>query len=193
MSKNFPEWLSSPPVKATENSLMCSDRVSLRKHTRRHIVCKVENLANRNSKNNSEKVCSRSPFKTPPSLSYCHDKLSSFAHCANLFYLWFRALIELLDEVEDVISIEESVCDKTKAWFDIGRSINELDFIVEQQLINSKELVTKEPSNNYFLVLEVSEKHGNIDSSGLRNSFKIMRVLNEQNGEEKAVHLWDEW
>ena len=69
------KWLSSPPVKAAENSLTCSDRVSLRKHTRRHIVCKVENLANRNSKNNSEKVCSRSPFKTPPSLSYCHDKV----------------------------------------------------------------------------------------------------------------------
>ncbi|XP_027113474.2 DNA replication ATP-dependent helicase/nuclease JHS1-like [Coffea arabica] len=192
------KWLSSPPVKAAENSLTCSDRVSLRKHTGRHIVCKVENLAIRNSENNSEEVCSQSPFKTPPSLSYCHDK----PHDGVIIHgepdqhnsrPHKKALIELLDEVEDVISVEESVCDKTQAWFDIGRSINEPDFIVEQQLINSKELVEKEPSNNYFLVLEVSEKHGNIDSSGSRNSFKIMRVLNEQNGEEKAVHLWDEW
>ena len=81
--------------------------------------------------------------------------MSWVAHRASLFYLWFQALIELLDEVEDVISVEESVCDKTEAWFDIGRAINEPDSIVEQQLINTKELVEKEPSNNYFLVLEV--------------------------------------
>ncbi|KAK6119270.1 hypothetical protein DH2020_046996 [Rehmannia glutinosa] len=39
---------------------------------------------------------------------------------------------------------------------------------------------------------KVSEKHGPAESSGPQ-SFKVLRLLNEQSGAERALQLWDEW
>ncbi|KAK3035488.1 hypothetical protein RJ639_034458 [Escallonia herrerae] len=52
--------------------------------------------------------------------------------------------------------------------------------------------INTEPLNLHFLVLEVSEKRP-FDSSSLQCPVKVLRLLNEQSGEERAVHLCDEW
>lgn len=64
------KWLSSPPTKTVSNSSKCSEGVDCTKSDRKNMVCTFENSSSRNSKNGSQ-----SPFMTPPSLSYCHEKV----------------------------------------------------------------------------------------------------------------------
>lgn len=64
------KWLSSPPTKAVSNSSKCSEGVDCTKLDRKNIVCTFENSGSRNSMNGSQ-----SPFVTPPSLSYCQEKV----------------------------------------------------------------------------------------------------------------------
>ncbi|PHT60682.1 hypothetical protein CQW23_03045 [Capsicum baccatum] len=61
-------------------------------------------------------------------------------------------LIELLDQVEDVISVESQCEEKI-----------------------------------------VSKKHGQVETSEPQCSFKVLRLLNEQSGEERVLQLKDEW
>lgn len=73
-SGNLEKWLCSPPQKAAEKSLICSDRVTMRKvNSDRDVDFPGSNGTN--SKNNSNVFNSQSPFNTPPSLSFCHDKV----------------------------------------------------------------------------------------------------------------------
>ncbi|KAM7512220.1 hypothetical protein LguiB_011095 [Lonicera macranthoides] len=198
------KWLSSPPMSAAEKSLIFSNKIGLkgvRLDQEMDLLGSDEN-ANENN-NDSGLLNSQSPFKTPPSLSYCNDKpadgvdpngvsdqLGSRQHK--------KALLDLLDQVEDVISVEEPVRKDPKAFLsrtqgriDDERSIK-CDPTVTALTIGSTENVNREPPNIYFLVLEVSEKRP-IDSSGSQYPYKVLRLLNEQSGEERAVHLWDEW
>lgn len=69
------KWLSSPPLKASENSLILSNRISFRNINPEHDMELQGRPETVNDKNNSGLVKSQSPFKTPPSLSYCHDKV----------------------------------------------------------------------------------------------------------------------
>lgn len=72
--------------------------------------------------------------------------------------LFCQALIELLDQVEDVISVEESVCDETEACIEVEKSENFASALMSP-VINSKDIVNNEVSSNlYFLVLEVHAK-----------------------------------
>ncbi|XP_059633769.1 DNA replication ATP-dependent helicase/nuclease JHS1 [Cornus florida] len=184
------KWLSSPPIQAAEKSLIASNRAGLKNFNLYH--------------KDSGVVNSQSPFKTPPSLSYCHDKPSDGVDpnevCDQLGSRQHKkALLELLDQVEDVISVEESVCKNTGASLcevqvrDGDDRSTKGDPAVKSLAIDTPENPNREPSNLYFLVLEVSEKRGAVDSLGSRCPFKVLRLLNEQSGEERAVHLWDEW
>ncbi|XP_028095091.1 DNA replication ATP-dependent helicase/nuclease DNA2 isoform X1 [Camellia sinensis] len=198
------KWLSSPPLKPTEKSLLISNRVNLKRINIHHDVDFHQSQGNANDKNNSCLTNSQSPFKTPPSLSYCHDKPDDIVGSNGVTdQLGSRqhkkALLELLDQVEDVISVDESVCKGTEACLSEvqGRNGDErsdkANPSVKSLVIDLPGKVNKETSNLYFLVLEVSEKCGAINSSGSQLPFKVLRLLNEQSGEERAVHLWDEW
>lgn len=69
--------------------------------------------------------------------------------------LYTQALIEILDQVEDVISVEESVCKDEETFLEAERC-PEADLAVNQLTINSNENINSKASNCYFLVLEVS-------------------------------------
>ncbi len=65
-------WLSSPTQKAAERSLVSTNRVGLKRVNLDHDL----NLCGNESELTSSGVASRqSPFRTPPSLSYCPDKV----------------------------------------------------------------------------------------------------------------------
>nr|GEW80031.1 DNA replication ATP-dependent helicase/nuclease DNA2 [Tanacetum cinerariifolium] len=139
----------------------------------------------------------RSPFKTPPS---CHDKAGDIVETnAESSQMGSRqhkkALLELLDQVEDVICTEDQVStDSSTSFKDKPNNSThvESDVAVERPRVGSIEKVNKEPSNVYFLVFEVSEKQY-VGSNGSQCSSKVLRLLNEQCGEERSVYLSDEW
>lgn len=192
----FQKWLYSPPSKALDKSLVCSNMASLRKNNTDHTMDLWENNRNPNCQRKTEVINSQSPFQTPPSLTYGSDKpacvvdpneateqLGSRQHK--------KALIELLDQVEDVISVEPQCEEKIASHGHDGPA--KPDTVLQKLAENfSSSDKTKEPTI-YFLVLEVSEKHGQVEKSGPRCSFKVLRLLNEQSGEERVLQLWDEW
>lgn len=66
------KWLSSPTKKAAEKSLVSTNRVGLKRVNPNRDM----DLYGNESQLTSTGVASRqSPFRTPPSLSYCHDKV----------------------------------------------------------------------------------------------------------------------
>ncbi|CAI9103410.1 OLC1v1001879C1 [Oldenlandia corymbosa var. corymbosa] len=191
------KWLSSPPLKCAKNHLSCPDGFSLRKHNPGFIAPDLEKTENSNGRNSSGEICSQSPFQTPPSMSYNHEKppdgvvvqgtsdqLVSRPHK--------KALIELLDQVEDVISVEESACEESVPFGSSGKC-NKPNTVLMQSNMNTMASVESKGSNHYFLVLEVYEKHVDVIHPGSLHSFKMMRLLNEQSEEERVVQLWDEW
>ncbi|KAK4488581.1 hypothetical protein RD792_004347 [Penstemon davidsonii] len=192
-SGKLEKWLSSPPLKASEKSVICSDRVSSRNVNSDH---SVKCHGNNSSLNRNITLNTRSPFSTPPSLSCSHDKVIMILNALDNVYSHGvldqlgprqhkKALIELLDQVEDVISVEHCKDDKTFA--DADTSLKP-DLAAESSTRNSEENNCSKISNSNFLVLEVSS-----DSSGSQSPAKVLRLLNEKSGEERALHLWDEW
>ncbi|KAM7277423.1 hypothetical protein ACFE04_019289 [Oxalis oulophora] len=251
-------------------------------------------------------VCSQqSPFRTPPSLSYRDDKFPNYfpsngtpdqlhlgqhKKCADdpflisgyiLVLLDLQALLDLLDQVEDVISGEGPVSvdceDQVEAVFDsktylskseadngkkmqgvlivkqnvvkqgtremsfkvdpivkqkvdpvvkqgtrempckvdpvskqkvdpaVERSILEVppkvdpivkqkfEPVVKQGIISSPANITETFPAHHFLVLEVSDQLRPNVSCGGERTCKVLRILNEQKGEEHSVFLWDMW
>ncbi|KAK6140588.1 hypothetical protein DH2020_025671 [Rehmannia glutinosa] len=196
MSGKLEKWLSSPPLKPDKKYLICSDGHASRKVNPAHDSYYHGNNRNISSNDKSEVLYTQSPFSTPPSLSLCHgkalddvdsngvpDQLGSRQHK--------KALIELLDQVEDVIFDEHSSCKVNETLLDAERR-PKADLFVNRLISNSEETKCGRDSNFNFLVLEVSEKHGPAESSGPQ-SFKVLRLLNEQSGAERALQLWDEW
>ncbi|PON87540.1 hypothetical protein TorRG33x02_167180 [Trema orientale] len=196
------KWLSSPTptVKALERSSVSSNRVGLKRVNPDHDT-DFSRTATNNT--NSTAASRQSPFRTPPSLSYCHDKLANAVAndkvCDQLGQRQHKkALLELLDQVEDVISVEDSVSNKAE-----GSPSQVQDDKSDVMPVNmdraAKAVGTHHPedpgpsSNCNFLVLEVSEKRGSIDSSSAQLPYKVLRLLNEQNGAERAAYLWEEW
>ncbi|KAJ0668754.1 putative DNA helicase [Helianthus annuus] len=141
----------------------------------------------------------RSPFTTPPS---CHDKTSdSIDTNGESSHLGSRqhkkALLELLDQVEDVICVEDQVSTDTRtASTSYGsKQSNEIRLksdVVEGSSVGSTKNVKTEPANVYFLVFEVSEKQF-VGSNGLQRTSKVLRLLDEECGEERSVYLSDDW
>ncbi|CAD6262529.1 unnamed protein product [Miscanthus lutarioriparius] len=144
----------------------------------------------------------QSPFRTPPSLSYgCNEQLSSGVTSeGGLEPLGAgqhkKALLDLLDQVEDAIMEEELPVDpgnKGGQATNKDNTNNSCSPVADGDLtIPSKKTINAPPFNS-FLVLEVSEKHKADDSSCDRYPVKILRLLNEHSGKECAVHLCDEW
>ncbi|XP_031092095.1 DNA replication ATP-dependent helicase/nuclease JHS1 isoform X1 [Ipomoea triloba] len=185
------KWLSSPPPKKAENSLVHPNKTTVTSVN----VDQVMDIHAKNGKTNGEKnsaiANSQSPFKTPPSLTYCNDKSGKGSDASEVADLLGskhnkKALIELLDQVEDVISVESSVSGDNK--ISSGNDLHvRSDPVLPEARSNLRE------TSLLFLVLEVSEKHGHLESSGSKCLVKVLRLFNEQSGEERVVQLWDEW
>ncbi|XP_021612067.1 DNA replication ATP-dependent helicase/nuclease JHS1 isoform X4 [Manihot esculenta] len=146
----------------------------------------------------------QSPFRTPPSLSYCHERPANDVQCDEpsnqpILRQHKKALLELLDQVEDVISVEDSVLIGNKAYSPTDQQINGTEMalksspLVPREAPVPQEKLTRSTSNHKFLILEVSEKHRPADSSGAHCPYKVLRLLNEQTGEERSVYLHGEW
>lgn len=69
-------------------------------------------------------------------------------------YISSQALIELLDQVEDVISVESSLCKDDESHIDAERC-SKADLVVRSSPTNSEENSSTSDSNFNFLVLEV--------------------------------------
>ncbi|KAF5207658.1 DNA replication ATP-dependent helicase/nuclease DNA2 [Thalictrum thalictroides] len=143
-------------------------------------------------------TANQSPFLTPPSVSYSLDESANAIVCKGAFdqpgsRQHRKALIELLDQVEDVITVEESVPSNS------GTHMSKMDDMTDGDVavkINSLASTPQRISCLFdlnFLVLEVSEKHRTVDSTCVQCPFKVLRLLNEQTGEERALQLHDEW
>ncbi|CAM8904527.1 unnamed protein product [Rhodiola kirilowii] len=148
----------------------------------------IENVDDVDTYENMSNVINRhSPFRTPPSLPHCQDKHSDDAMLNGAsdpldFRQHKKALLELLDQVEDVILVDESDHFRTE--------------LTAEDVLPATKAAILSPDNAHkhgrppcFLVLEVSEKRGHDDLQ----SHKVLRLLNEQSGEERVVNLWDEW
>ncbi|GFP90454.1 DNA replication ATP-dependent helicase/nuclease dna2 [Phtheirospermum japonicum] len=194
MSGKLGKWLSSPPLKPDKKYFICSDGHASRLVNPAHDSNSHGTNRIISSNDKSEVPYTRSPFSTPPSLSCCLGKDAE--NNGDLDPLGLRqhkkALIELLDQVEDVIFVEHSSSKVNETISDAERR-PKTDLVINSQLSNSEETKSSKDSSFNFLVLEVSEKHGSAESSGHQSSFKVLRLLNEQSGAERALQLWDEW
>ncbi|XP_048233494.1 DNA replication ATP-dependent helicase/nuclease JHS1 isoform X3 [Ricinus communis] len=142
------------------------------------------------------------PFRTPPSLSYSHHSLANDAECNGVLLdqptlrQHKKALLELLDQVEDVICVEDSESSANTALSSQLRYENanqmppKLDPVLQREAPASPKRFTMD---HHFLVLEVSEKYRPADPFGASSPYKVLRLLNEQNGEERSVCLLEEW
>ncbi|XP_030475354.2 DNA replication ATP-dependent helicase/nuclease JHS1 [Syzygium oleosum] len=143
----------------------------------------------------------QSPFQTPPSLSYCQDKPANGTACNGVLNeLGLRqhkkALLELLDQVEDAISIDEPLPNVLKGCSSKVRNGKSCELPVKVRC-DARVVVPQKADmaslDDIFLVLEVAENSGSADSGCGQSPYKVLRLLNEQNGEERTIHLWDEW
>ncbi|RDX75612.1 DNA replication ATP-dependent helicase/nuclease DNA2, partial [Mucuna pruriens] len=151
--------------------------------------------------NSARELTGQSPFRTPPSLSHCSDKvqlakdIDRSTPCDQLFLRPNKkALLELLDQVEDAIAVDDAtVCNnKTYSFKPQDQIANELPVRVNPAVERTKPHIPEEVadvfSNSNYLVLEVSEKLRSADSFAAQSSYKVLRLLNEQTGEERALH-----
>ncbi|KAH9297336.1 hypothetical protein KI387_029018, partial [Taxus chinensis] len=60
-------------------------------------------------------------------------------------------------------------------------------------LLNPESNMNSGQPNIHFLVLEVADMECNANETGPRSSLKVLRLLNEQSGLERILHLCDEW
>ncbi|GMH21627.1 hypothetical protein Nepgr_023469 [Nepenthes gracilis] len=197
--------LSSQSFEVPEKFSVLSNGVSLKRITQGHdtsihgrdeITLDVMNLAVLNS---------QSPFQTPPSLPYHNNKsTNSVVRDDGVpeslgLRQHKKALLELLDQVKDVISVEELAANRAElcsSKLDDGISIDQpimAHSVVNKSAKDPQEDTKLASSDSFFLVLEVTEKCGSASSSGAQCSLKVLRLLNEQSGEEQFVQLWDEW
>ncbi|KAJ4727342.1 DNA replication ATP-dependent helicase Dna2 [Melia azedarach] len=190
--------LSLRSPKATEKSLVCASGTGLKRANPCHDGDLHESVSYASNTTSSQ----QSPFRTPPSLSYYHDKLTNGVACNGASdQLSLRQnkklFLELLDQVKDVISVEDSASNDKGASYSKSEDkssdgmIFKADPSVERVATDSPANGTS--SNSHFLVLEVSEKHGPAESFDAKSPYKVLRLLNEQDGEERVVFLWEDW
>ncbi|KVH97095.1 Dna2 [Cynara cardunculus var. scolymus] len=171
------KFLSSPPLKAAENSLKFLKGITLGKCNLDQDMISFCNNEKATDKNN---INFRSPFKTPPS---CHNKTAdsddTYEESTQLGLRQHKkALLELLDQVEDAICVEDQVCtDKSTSYQNehSNERCVEPDVAVEGLAVGSSSTrkVKTESSNVYFLVFEVSEKQF-VGSNGSQCSSKFI-------------------
>uniref|UniRef100_N1R0U4 DNA replication ATP-dependent helicase/nuclease n=1 Tax=Aegilops tauschii TaxID=37682 RepID=N1R0U4_AEGTA len=158
----------------------------------------------------------QSPFRTPPSLPYSFTEPNVTVSCVIFSCIkqplnagitcdggpdqleagqHKKALLDLLDQVEDAITEEELPVDAGNkgGQVTVGDSTDSRCSPIANSSLNVESNKPREaPSFDSFLVLEVSEKHKG-DSSCDRYPAKVLRLLNEHCGKEYSVHLCDEW
>ncbi|OVA14827.1 DNA replication factor Dna2 [Macleaya cordata] len=201
VNKRLPEtikkWLSSPTLKPPERSLVLSKKAPLREVDANQEVEVHSSHGSGNDKNNPIAISQRSPFRTPPSVSYCSDEPVNGMCKGASDQLGSRqhrkALLELLDQVGDVIAVEELMPNNPEKHFKAQDIKGGNMSVKSNPLIEIPQRVDSVFSDLFFLVLEVSEKHKTADSSCVPCPVKVLRLLNEQSGEERALHLHDEW
>ncbi|KAE8695691.1 DNA replication ATP-dependent helicase/nuclease DNA2-like isoform X2 [Hibiscus syriacus] len=192
------KWLSSPSPKgkADRKPLLQANRVGLKRLN----PFQDKGVDESNTDENTCLASRPTPFCTPPSLPYCPNKLTSgvASHHRGLKQ-HKKALLELLDQVEDVISVEDFVPIESEPYLskvqegqskDIPVTANSIGNDVVMDTTNK---VSGTSSNDYFLVLEVSEKRTSPEPGGSLCQYKVLRLVNEKSGEERAVYLWEEW
>ncbi|XVE99925.1 hypothetical protein REPUB_Repub03eG0242300 [Reevesia pubescens] len=191
------KWLSSPSPKADKKrSLLQTNKVGLKRVNPFQDKEVSECIGDVNACLSSR----QSPFCTPPSLQYCPDRLANGVASDQLGLRQHKkALLELLDQVEDVISVEDFVSSESGAYsskVQQGQS-SEIPVIADSigngVVMGTPHKVTGISCNGYFLVLEVSEKRTSPESVGSQCPYKVLRLVNEKSGEERAIYLWQEW
>ncbi|XP_073037531.1 DNA replication ATP-dependent helicase/nuclease JHS1 isoform X4 [Primulina eburnea] len=202
MSRKLEKLLSAQPLKAAEKSLMYSNIASSRKvNSARDARC-TGSCENTNNNINSEELNTQSPFTTPPSMSCCQGKVPKDVDSNGIpdhMGSWKnkKALIELLDQVEDVISVDPTIPKDRETSIGTERSFK-ADHVVNRLTHDSGGKKCNMGSDVCFLVLEVTERHRPADLLAPQTSFKVMtcqvlHLLNEQSGVERTLQLWDEW
>ncbi|KAG7018906.1 DNA replication ATP-dependent helicase/nuclease DNA2, partial [Cucurbita argyrosperma subsp. argyrosperma] len=198
---NF-EQLSSLNPKPSERSVASLHKTGLKRLRSKHDT--EPNGVAIDSLSGSRVANSQSPFRTPPSLSYCDKTANDVVERTEapdhtILRPHKKALLELLDQVEDVIAV-----DTVASSIDLEEDSSELqgrngitltpgvDSAAAEVLQKIPDTVMK-ASPCDFLVLEVTEKCELADTSEVKRSYKVLRLLNEQSGEERAVYLWDDW
>ncbi|KAJ8438485.1 hypothetical protein Cgig2_008972 [Carnegiea gigantea] len=107
--------------------------------------------------------------------------------------------VELLDQVENAMTFEEpALVESNTSSSRLCSKINDEISVkanspIKETAMNSLEEANVSASDPCFLVLEVTEKRDAQYRNGAQCSSKVLRVLNEQSGEEQSVHLWDDW
>ncbi|KAL4378954.1 hypothetical protein GQ457_02G021680 [Hibiscus cannabinus] len=191
------KWLSSPSPKGKSDRkpLLPANRTGLKRLN----PFQDKGVNESNTDENTCLASRQTPFCTPPSLPYCPDKLTNgvASHHQGLKQ-HKKALLELLDQVEDVMSVEDFVSSDSEPYSskvqeqskDIPLTANSIGNDVVMDTTNK---VSGTSSNGYFLVLEVSEKRTSPEPGGSLCPYKVLRLVNEKSGEERAVYLWEEW
>ncbi|KAK9202628.1 hypothetical protein WN944_017840 [Citrus x changshan-huyou] len=162
--------------------------------------CEDANLDGNGNNVNYSVSSQQSPFRTPPSLSYYHDKLANGVACNGASdHLGLRhtkkAFLELLDQVKDAISVEASVSSDKEAYSSKSQDKNGAGMLLKaNSVVNGMPTDPPENVNGtsgcHFLV---SEKNRPADPVDAKSPYKVLRLLNEQSGEERAVYLWEDW
>ncbi|CAG7867376.1 unnamed protein product [Brassica rapa] len=188
------QWLSSPSKKAFKRPALPANRVTERVNP--SLDGEFE-IVNTSSSGNS-------PFQTPPSLSCSHNKLPCTVTCSAACGSTGtgqhkKALLELLDQVEDVISVDDKTADEVGTVVpQIRLEEDKICTVGVYNAVDEKPIALLKKNNSanpdsYFLVLEVSEKRGLAGSSRVQSPYKVLRLLDEHTGKECALYLWDEW
>ncbi|XP_010532178.1 PREDICTED: DNA replication ATP-dependent helicase/nuclease DNA2-like [Tarenaya hassleriana] len=188
------QWLSSPAKKDSERSSFLVNSI---------VVERAKPSVDVDYDHVSTSANGSSPFQTPPSLSCCHNKVPSTITCSRVSELvdvsqHKKALLEILNQVEDVISVDGTTID------DEGSHVPQVEVtdrnvssdVVHPQDGGKSNRLKKHTSmfaDIYFLVLEVSEKRGSAGSYRGQCHYKVLRLLNENTAAERALYLWDEW
>uniref|UniRef100_A0A1J3JLJ2 DNA replication ATP-dependent helicase/nuclease n=1 Tax=Noccaea caerulescens TaxID=107243 RepID=A0A1J3JLJ2_NOCCA len=184
------QWLSSPSKKSFKRP---ANRVTERVNPSADAEFEITNTSSSGN----------SPFQTPPSRSCSHNKLPCTVTCSEACgYTGAgqhkKALLELLDQVEDVISVDDKTADDVGIVMPQVRVKDDnicsvVDNAVDGGPTTLLERHTSTNPDSYFLVLEVSEKRGLAGSSKVQCPYKVLRLLDEHTGKECALYLWDEW
>ncbi|ESQ35991.1 hypothetical protein EUTSA_v10006571mg [Eutrema salsugineum] len=187
------QWLSSPSKKAFKRPAFAATRVVERVNPSPAADFEIVNTSSSGD----------SPFQTPPSLSCSHNKLPCTVTCSAACGFMGagqhkKALLELLDQVEDVISVDDKTADDVRTVTPQVRVKDDnicsvVDSAVDGGPITLLKKHTSVNPDNHFLVLEVSEKRGSVGSSKVQCPYKVLRLLDEYTGKVCALYLWDEW
>ncbi|GAB2252241.1 hypothetical protein Droror1_Dr00005088, partial [Drosera rotundifolia] len=200
-SESNPEELPhSPPFKVPRKSSLLSNGEGLKK-IKEHQDANIDAQEVTVSDVNNLALSCQSPFRTPPSLSFSSSKsarsvVQNYNVLESLGLRQHRkALLDLLDQVNDVISVEDSAltAESLSTRQDHCEKCGEASVPVNKLTRNRLEDNNLAASCPCFLVLEVTEKYEPANLPKAQCTLKALRLLDEQSGTERYVHLRDEW